>query len=78
MMPRIDMREPIIPCPPRGYPSWSSVPSELAGPFYEWKGRLAVQEEKARDVRMSRVIGAAIWMLIGAVIGAGIAVAVMW
>ncbi len=75
------LERPIMPPPPRGHRRWSDVPEEERGPYYEWEGRVSVAERKARAERdemwRNRTIvalGAVAWMLIGA----GIAVAILW
>jgi hypothetical protein len=67
-----------IPCPPRGYLSWNSVPETERGPLYEWEGRRAVRDRREQAALIAKGLVLVIWLFAGMVIGAGIAVAVMW
>lgn len=67
-----------IPCPPRGHLSWNSVPESERGPLYEWEGRRAVRDRSEQAALIAKGLALAIWLVIGAAIGAGVAMVVMW
>lgn len=72
---------PIMPPPPKGYAGWSVVPESERGPLYEWERRVAGAERKGRPgrdevwLRRAIVVLDAVWWML---IGAGIAVAILW
>jgi hypothetical protein len=74
---RFNTHEDIIPCPPRGYPSWNSVPDSERGLLYEWEGRRAVADRAEQRARLCRVGAAIGWMAVGAVVGAAVAIAAL-
>jgi hypothetical protein len=72
------LREPMVPCPPKGYRSWGEVPESKKGPYYEWYGRRAIRDRHEQARLLAKGIALLIWLVVGVAIGAGIAVAVMW